>query len=126
MNSTLRIILLGAATWAIPFAAGMLLYPLHESDPPLFETLLALSVCLAGCLMGWLLIKKQPDQVRTSGFLIGIYWFLICIALDIPIFVMGFGMDLPTYTVEIGLTYLMLPVILWTLSRVLRHTTADA
>ncbi len=41
MNNGLRIALFGVGVWALPFAIGMLVFPLQESTPALFDTLSA-------------------------------------------------------------------------------------
>lgn len=115
MKSIPRILILGVACWAIPFAAGIMLFPLQSHHPSLFDTCMALAVCLAGCGMGLLLMKKLSEPSRRDALLIGLVWAAICLAIDVPIFTFAMGMSLHHYAADVGLTYLMLPAILWSL-----------
>ena len=117
MNSMLRIVLFGVLVWAIPFLAGMLLFPLQPRAPELFNTLMSLAVCATGAGMGLLLMKKQTEHTRNNAILIGIKWAAICIIIDLPIFMLGLDMGINHYMSVIGMTYLMLPIILWALAR---------
>lgn len=116
MNPTLRIIVFGIIVWAIPFIAGMLLFPLKAGMPAMFDTLMAITVCAASCVMGLQLLKTQSSSFGEKAVLIGLAWAVICIAIDLPIFTLALDMDLLHYMGDIGLIYLMLPIILWALA----------
>ena len=120
MNSVLRIVLFGVLVWAIPFVLGMLLFPLQTRSPELFNTLMSVAVCAAGSGIGLLLMKKQTEHTRNNAILIGFKWAAICIIIDLPIFMLGLDMGIQHYLSDIGMTYLMLPIILWALARASR------
>ena len=81
---------------------------------------MSLTVCAAGASIGLLLMKKQTEHTRNNAILIGFKWAAICIIIDLPIFMFGLDMGIHHYMSDIGMTYLMLPIILWALARASR------
>lgn len=112
MRPVLRIVFFGVCVWAVPFALGMLLFPLQQTVPELFDTLMSVGVCTAAVLFGVLTVGKQAGVTSKNALAIGFIWAIICLAIDIPIFVVGMGMNLLTYMADIGVTYLILPIVL--------------
>ena len=47
-----------------------------------------------------------------AGLVAGIVWMAISIIIDLPLMLSSFiGMSLPEYLADIGLTYVMIPII---------------
>jgi hypothetical protein len=103
-------ILLGLLSWAIPFVAGFVLFPLKRSNAPLFSTVMYLVVLVtAGALLFWYFRRRRFSAGEASG--VGALWFAINLVCDYPMFAFG-PMKMPplAYYSEIGLVYLTYPV----------------
>jgi hypothetical protein len=104
-----RAILTGLGVWAIPFAISLVIFP-WRANRALFESVMAVSltVVAVGFSRGYF---QKPVGVGISVGL-GIVWMAVAMLLDIVVLVYGFkAMTLSGYVTDIGLTYLMLPVI---------------
>ena len=108
----MQTILFGVGVWAVPFLVGMLLFPIQEPSPTLFETIVSIALVCGSTLFSALHIKKAGGVTTRSAVTTGVVWACICVLIDYPILVRGFGMDAMAYVGDIGLTYLMIPVIL--------------
>jgi len=67
-----------------------------------------------GCVGAYLLIRlfqNMRGQYIQEGCIIGVIWILINWALDIIILVPMSGMSLNSYFGQIGLRYLMIPIM---------------
>jgi len=105
-----RAIALGLLSWAIPFVAGFILFPLKKSNPPLFSTVMYLIVLLtAGLLLVWYFRKRVERKGEAA--LVGAVWLAINLACDYPMFAFGpMKMTPLAYYSEIGLVYLTFPI----------------
>jgi hypothetical protein len=108
-----RVAVFGLLSWAIPFVAafpffsgpGELRVPL-----PLFKSLMV----VIGGGVGTLLLVWAFRRVRptlASGLAIGCYWLILNWALDLLILLPMSGMGVSTYVQDIGLRYLLIPVV---------------
>ena len=105
-----RIVALGFGVWAIPFATGVALFRAKQWNAALFDSLMAVAVCVAAVLMSRIYFKK-PGSGRASSYFVGVAWLVICWAIDFPLFVIVFDYNPWTYAVDIGVTYLIVPVV---------------
>jgi uncharacterized membrane protein YpjA len=111
---------LGFLSWLIPFAVGFALFPLKKANAPLFETLMALAVLLAGALLLHRYFRSRTVNVREA-VAVGAIWFAINLICDYPMFSQGpMKMAALAYYSEIGLTYLMIPVFAFGAARMAR------
>ena len=124
MKIWLKIVLFGIGVWAIPFGFGMLLFSIQATQSELFDTLMTISICTAAVLFGTVLARRPSGLSRKNAMEIGFAWVSICIIIDIPIFVFGLGMKPEKYIADIGLTYLILPIVLFGLAVVSRAPKA--
>jgi len=104
----------GFLTWLLPFLISIPLY--SPEGEPLYDIFLIKSVLLVfSAALGTFLILVYFRNVRTrfvrEGVLLGGVWLLINWALDAVILLPLSGMDAGTYMGEIGLRYLMIPII---------------
>jgi hypothetical protein len=108
-----RIILLGIASWLVPFVAafpffsrtGELVVP-----QPLFKSLMV----VIGGGVGVLLLAaafRRVTPTLASGVVIGCYWLVLNLVLDLAILVPMSGRGIGDYLMDIGLRYLLLPII---------------
>jgi NO-binding membrane sensor protein with MHYT domain len=124
MAKTIRLLLLGIATWALPFAAGMAMFPIIPPDTALFDTLMAVAMAFSAALFGTMHLSRSQTPSLDEGLLAGSIWMLISLALDVPFFVFGpeqMRMAPDAYMADIGLTYVMIPIITGALGHALKR-----
>jgi hypothetical protein len=113
-ESSLRTILLyGFMVWLIPFIVGFAAFPAKTNFAPFFETIMAVTLALSGVTAGGLYFRKIDSGFVRYGTLVGLSWFVICLAIDSPFFLLGgpMQMTIPNYLMDIGLEYLIYPII---------------
>lgn len=112
MTSIKKVIIYGILVWLIPFVAGFLLFPIHESNRILFESIMPVVVTGAAVLFGYRYLK-YVQRPKIESFKLGIIWFVISIGIDLPLFLSpsAMQMSLFEYIQDIGLTYLIIPFV---------------
>jgi hypothetical protein len=118
----------GFLIWVIPFLAAMFLFSVHESNRPLFESIM--SVVLAASIIFFTAkyFKKIEEKFFRESIFLGLTWLTISLVLDFPMFSIGpMKMNLSGYVSDIGLTYLMIPIIVIGIGYILedRNKKAD-
>ena len=115
MNSafTVRTTWLGLASWLIPFVisapffdrTGQLLVA-----QPLFKSIM---VVVGGASGTWLLVLAFRQLIVTpaTAFVLGCYWLAINLLLDLIVLVLLMKMPAGHYLSDIGLRYLLIPII---------------
>ncbi len=113
MNATfMKILMWGFLLWAGIFAISFVLYPLKQSNSPLFETLMAISLTAGAVVLAVLLFKNLDSGYLNTGIQVGFIWFFENILIDLPLFSYGpMRMTLSDYLQDIGLTYFIIPII---------------
>jgi hypothetical protein len=112
MKSMKRALLYGFLLWLIPFIVGFLAFPLRETERPLFETIMAVTVTLAVVILSVLYFGKMDRGYFNEGITIGILWFVISIVIDLLMFMWGpMKMSFLNYMYDIGFTYLIYPTV---------------
>jgi hypothetical protein len=108
-----RILLYGVLSWLIPFLAAFAFFtPAGELviPQPLFKSLMV----VVGGGIGVLLLVAAFRRIRpalSSGLAIGAYWLAINWALDLLILLPMSSMSAGEWFADIGLRYLVLPMI---------------
>lgn len=112
MTSIKKVISYGILVWLIPFAAGFLLFPIHESNRALFESIMPVIVTAAVLVFGYHYLKSVP-QPKSESFKLGIVWFAISIGIDLVLFLSPSPMQMGflEYVQDIGITYLIIPIV---------------
>lgn len=115
MNSLfgVRSLILGLVSWAVPFCAAALFFDEHGDltiPRPLFKSIMVVCFGGVGC---WLLLLQfcRTNMSIRSGFLLGFYWCLINLIMDYFILLPLAGMEPLEYFYDIGLKYLLMPII---------------
>lgn len=117
MTSFRRALLYGFLVWLIPFLVAFLIFPLRESSRPLFESIMPVTLAMATAVFGVLYFKNlASNHVRNyikEGLVVGMLWWIISVLIDAPLMLLGgpMQMTLGGYFADIGLTYMMMPVI---------------
>jgi hypothetical protein len=112
MRSPGRAFGLGILVWLVPFVVSFLVFPFHDSWRALFESVMAVAVSAVAVWFGLLYLRRLPAPGLMDGVLIGLLWWLMCVAIDLPLVSAGpMEMTLVEYLADIGLTYVTIPVI---------------
>ena len=112
MVAGVRAIFYGILIWVAVFIVAMAVFSFRESNRPLFESIMPVAVTAATVFFAQLYFTRVEKDFVKTGVMLGLVWLVINILIDLP---MVFGgpleMTLPEYFADIGLTYLIIPVI---------------
>jgi uncharacterized membrane protein YpjA len=113
MNKYVRIVLFGFLTWLVAFVISILVFPLHAAQRPFFETIMAVVVTATAVCFAILYLRQTRAGFLREGLLIGVAWFAINSVIDLPLFMLEGPMKMPLadYMMDIGLTYLIYPIV---------------
>ncbi len=112
MRSFGTAILYGLLLWACVFAVAILAAPLRETDRPLFESIMPVTLGLGTAVAGVRALGRAGRGSLREGLRLGAVWLVVQLALDALVFSRGpMRMSLRAYLGDIGLTYLIIPVI---------------
>jgi hypothetical protein len=98
MRGAVRYLLFGIGVWLIPFALGVAIFPVVDPSTSL----------------SWLYLRGRVRVGPKDGLVAGLGWAALAVALDAPLFLLPphpFQMPANDYVADIGLTYLMVPII---------------
>lgn len=110
---TTRVLLLGFLSWLIPFAAsflfidrtGQVTVPL-----PLFKSLMVVIGGGVGTALLAVAFRRITPTLR-SGLALGLLWLVLNLGLDLAVLVPMAKMTTAGYLQDIGLRYLLLPIV---------------
>ena len=113
MRSWRRALGLGFMAWLIPFLVSFLVFPFRESARPLFESVMAVTVAATAIILGLRYLRRVEGGLVREGLLAGVIWLAICILIDAPLMLVAGPMKMTfgEYMADIGLTYVMIPVV---------------
>lgn len=114
MRDWVRNLLMGAAIWAAPFIVGMMMFAVAQPGTPLFDTAVTLALVAGAIVISLRHLPGLADRSVFKCLSIGAIWALIAIVIDLPIFIFGpeqMRMDPIDYIADIGLSYLLVPMI---------------
>lgn len=108
-----KVLLLGIVSWVVPFVASFLFFgPGGELAVPLplFKSLM---IVIFGGLGALLLVFafRHVSPTLANGAALGGLWLLMNLALDLAILVPMVRMELGSYVQDIGLRYLLMPIM---------------
>jgi hypothetical protein len=126
MASAGKALLYGLIVWVIPFVVAVVIFPLRESSRPLFESIMPVSVAaaVAGCALSY--FRRVNAHFLREGLGLGFLWLAISVAIDTPLMLLGgpMQMTIGQYAADIGLTYVIMPVITCTVGAALAQRSA--
>lgn len=114
MKNIVKLSLLGLMTWSVPFITSFLFFNKSGAlsiDIFLFKTIMIIVGGITGAFAIIIYFKKQESAFFKNGLLIGFIWFLMNIVLDLLILIPMSKMTYPDYFTQIGLRYLMIPIM---------------
>ena len=112
-----RAALLGFFSWLIPFVISFFVFPLKQSNAPLFGNVMTLVVlATAGALFR--IYFRDRNLLSREALPVGALWLLINLVFDYPMFAFGpMKMPVAQYYSEIGAAYLIFPVFAYGAAR---------
>ena len=123
MVSVRKALIYGVLVWLIPFAVAFAIFPLRESNRPLFESIMPVAVAgaVAGCAVRY--FRLVTTAFVREGLRLGLVWLLVSVALDAPLMLFGGPMQMSTgqYVADIGATYVLMPVVTLAIGVALAH-----
>ncbi len=108
-----KALIFGLFVWLLPFAVAVAIYPIRESSRPLFESIMPVAIAIIVVPLGVVYFRRIRRRFMREGLRLGLLWVLMCVAIDAPLMLLGWPMymTVPEYLADIGVTYLMIPVI---------------
>jgi hypothetical protein len=126
-SHTVYLLLFGFLSWLIPFLASIPFYSTQGGllvDVFLFKSIMIVVGSLVGTvLMVWLFLRIREGYLR-EGILIGFSWLVINWVMDWLVLLPMSGMDVSTYFSQIGIRYLVIPIIAVSMGFVLERSVA--
>ncbi len=110
MKNTLRLLLLGLMTWAIPFFAAIFFMDQTGQltiDTYLFKTIMILIGGVTGAFAIIFYFNKIDCGYLKHGLLTGFTWFAMNVIIDLLVLVPMSQMSYNEYFNQIGLRYLV-------------------
>lgn len=104
-----KAILYGFLTWLILFIIAFVAFIVHESNRPLFESIMAVACTTVAMVFTLMYFRNVRSDFVKEGLYLGLTFFIINILIDIPLFLFG-GPMMTTfggYMSDIGITYLL-------------------
>lgn len=112
MQSLKRAILYGFLVWLIPFLAAVFIFPIHTSNRPLFESVMTIVLCGTTFFFAKRYYRQIERYYVAEGVRLGIMWIITSLVIDFPFFITGpFKMTPIQYISDIGIAYLIFPII---------------
>lgn len=120
-----RALLFGLFTWLIPFVASFPFFTPDGGlliDKILFKSIMIVIGSLTACTFLILYFKHVTKDYVREGLTIGGIWFVMNFGLDLLVLVPMSGMSIGEYVTEIGLRYLVIPIMAYTVGRVMTYS----
>lgn len=113
MTSIRRALVFGFLVWVIPFVVAFAIFPLRESARPLFESIMPVALGATVAILGVRYFRDVPSGFVGEGIRLGVLWLAMSLGIDAPLMLLGGPMLMTPgqYLADIGLTYLLIPVI---------------
>ena len=114
MNKNIRNILYGILAWLIPFVASFFFYSKEGGltiDIFLFKSIMIVVGSISAAFLLISYFKKINTGYLREGIIVGLTWFCINILLDLLVLIPMSGMSVADYFTQIGLRYLVMPVM---------------
>lgn len=114
MNKHVRNVLYGFLAWLIPFVASIFFYTKEGGlriDIFFFKTIMILVGAISGAILLVSYFKRINSSYLKESIYVGTTWFIINILLDLLVLIPMTGMSIADYFLQIGLRYLVMPVM---------------
>ncbi len=109
---TLRALWLGVLLWGVMFAVASALYPWSVATPALLASFMAVVLAGVTTTVATAYLRQLEGGVFWRVFKASLTWTATCVLLDLAMLMtMPPRLSIREYLQQIGLTYLMIPVI---------------
>ena len=115
MNSAKKAILYGFLIWLFAFAIAFIIFPIHESNRPFFESIMPVTLTIATVFSTYKYFLKVSNNFIKEGLYLGIIFTVINWIIDAGLMLTPSPMQMTpgAYFQDIGFTYfLILPITL--------------
>ena len=111
----MKLVGFGFLIWLMPFLVSFVIFPLRNTNRPLFESIMPVVLVLTVMIISVLYFKKIEKESLKEGLIAGVLWFTLSLAIDLLLFLPASPMQMSfsDYMMDIGLTYfiiLMIPI----------------
>jgi len=98
--------------WLAPFLVAFAAFPLKESWRSLFESIMPLTLAGVVVVSAVFYFRRVRAASLKEGVWLGALWLVISVAIDLPLMLSPpLNYTVTEYAADIGLTYLIIPVI---------------
>ena len=112
MHSIKKALIFGILVWAVPFVVAYAIYPIRQSNRIMFESIMPVVVAGAVVIFALLYFKKAISVSVWEGLILGLIWFALCFLIDLFMFSSGpMEMSFTDYVADVGIVYIMIPII---------------
>ncbi len=114
MKLTLRLILPGLLIWVIPFLVGFFFYDANgklATDIFLFKSVMIITLVVVVSYASIRSFRRVDSNYTKHALISGLVWMALLLLLDIVILIPMSGMTGQEYIFQIGLRYLIVPII---------------
>jgi hypothetical protein len=112
MGGRIRLVVYGLLVWAIPFAVAFAAFALRDNWRSLFESIMAVTLAATVTVLALDYLRRMDAGHVASGLIAGLVWMPISVVIDLPLMLPApIAMPFGEYLADIGLTYVMIPVI---------------
>ena len=112
MHSIKKALIFGVLVWAFPFVVSIVIYSIRQSNRVLFESIMPVIVAGSVVIFALLYFDNAKSVSVWEGLRLGLIWFVICFVIDLIMFSSGpMKMGFFDYLADIGVVYLMIPII---------------
>jgi len=111
MQSVKRAFIYGFLLWLLPFVISIAVFPLKKPEPVLFQSLMVVLSVFLVIIFSVHYFQKIKGNLK-EGIFLGVIFLLISLFFDFFFFIRGpIKMSVLSYVKEIGITYLVYPII---------------
>ena len=108
-----KALLFGCLIWVFAFAVAFALFPIRTSARPVFESIMPVALAAATVFFAHRYFTRVRARFAREGLLLGIVWMAVNLLIDLPLMLAPSPMQMgpAEYFGDIGLTYLLIPVV---------------
>jgi hypothetical protein len=111
-DARVMMLVYGFLLWLTTFLVSVVIRPLKDTSVPLFDSLMPVALAALTLWFLYLYFKGVTSGYAQAGLIAGVVWLVMNVLLDQLLFSWGpMQMTLIDYMYDIGLTYLLIPVI---------------
>ena len=115
MTSLTKATFYGFLVWLIAFLAAIIIFPIHETHRPLFESIMPVVISAGVSIFAYKYLMSCSSNFKSEGLKLGLVFLTVNLLIDLPLMLLPSPMQMTVshYFQDIGITYLMIPPITW-------------